>query len=205
MSYDLLAYFEDKDLEQDMNSYFEQAFGVGNKQMYATALSGIGYFTQPASKGHHLARKGGLMRHSVNVTRRLVALTDALGVCWPRKESPYLVGMLHDLVKCRCYRAVTGAAQDEEPSWEYVQPEYPGHGACSVAIAAELGIQLMREEIAAITFHMGPWGVGKEYSEQELRAAMKAFAPQIIATHTADWYAAEVDEREVGEKEGEVK
>ncbi len=50
---------------------------------------------------------------------------------------------------------------------------------------------------AAAKFHMGPWGVGKEYSESEFRAAMKAFAPQIIATHTADWYAAEVDEREV--------
>ena len=197
MSYDLLAYYKDRDLERDMNSFFSHAFGVGNKQMYATALSGIGYFNAPASKGHHLARKGGLMRHSVNVTRRLVALTDALGGCWPRPESPYLVGMLHDLVKCRCYRAVTGAAQDEAPSWEHVQPEYPGHGACSVAIAAELGIQLMREEIAAIMFHMGPWGVGKEYSESEFRAAMKAFAPQIIATHTADWYAAEVDEREV--------
>ncbi len=197
MSYDLSAYIKDRDLERDMNSYFNQAFGIGNKQMYCIALVGIGYFTQPASKRHHLARKGGLMRHSVNVTRRLVALTDALGVYWPRKESPYLVGMLHDLVKCRCYRAVPGAAQDGEPAWEYVQPEYPGHGACSVAIAAELGIQLMREEIAAITFHMGPWGVGKEYSEQELRAAMKVFAPQIIATHTADWHAAEVDEREV--------
>ena len=197
MSYDLSAYIKDRDLERDMNSYFNQAFGIGNKPMFGLALAGIGYFTQPASKGHHLATKGGLMRHSVNVTRRLVALTDALGVYWPRPESPYLVGMLHDLVKCRCYRAVTGAAQDEAPSWEYMQPEYPGHGACSVAIAAELGIPLMREEIAAITFHMGPWGVGKEYSEQEMRAAMKAFAPQIIATHTADWYAAEVDEREV--------
>lgn len=28
-------------------------------------------------------------------------------------------------------------------------------------------------------------------------AAMKAFAPQTIATHTADWHAAEVDESEV--------
>jgi len=28
--------------------------------------------------------------------------------------------------------------------------------------------------------------------------AMKAFAPYIIATHTADWYAAEVDEMEAG-------
>ena len=158
-----------------------------------TAMRGMGYFSQQASKGHHLAKHGGLMRHSVNVTRRLLALTGALCVYWPRKESPYLVGMLHDLVKCKCYRVVPG----EEEKLEYVQPEYPGHGACSVAIATELGIQLMREEIAAITFHMGPWGVGKEYSEQEMRAAMKAFAPQIIATHTADWYAAEVDDLEV--------
>jgi len=193
MSYDLQKYLEDRDLERDMNSYFNQAFGVGNKPMYGTALSGIGYFYAPASKGHHLAKRGGLLRHSVNVTRRLIALTDVFGVPWPRKESAYLVGMLHDLVKCRCYRAVEGAG----PAWEYVQPEYHGHGACSVAIAAELGIQLMREEIAAIMFHMGPWGVGKEYSEGEFRAAMRVFAPFIIATHTADWYAAEVDEREV--------
>jgi len=198
MNNDLHSYLIDRDLERDMNIFFNHAFGVGDKKrLYGMALAEIGYYVAPASKGHHLARRGGLLRHSVNVTQKLVALTDALHVYWPRPESPYLVGMLHDLVKCRCYRAVTGAAQDEAPSWEYMQPEYPGHGACSVAIAAELGIPLMREEIAAITFHMGPWGVGKEYSEQEMRAAMKAFAPQIIATHTADWYAAEVDESEV--------
>lgn len=192
MSYDLLSYLDDRELEALMNSYFNQAFGVGNKQMYATVLSDIGYFNAPASRGHHMAKRGGLLRHSVNVTRRLVALTDAFGVFWPRRESPYLVGMLHDLVKCRCYRAVEGAG----PAWEYVQPEYHGHGACSVAIASEMGIQLMREEIAAIMFHMGPWGVDKEYSDGEFRAAMRVFAPQIIAAHTADWYAADVDEQE---------
>ena len=37
-------------------------------------LERIGYFDAPASKGRHLARIGGLMEHSVNVTRRL---TDA--------------------------------------------------------------------------------------------------------------------------------
>ncbi len=191
--YGLEEYRIDCELERDMNSCFDQCFGPGPKHVYTQAMKNIGYFDAPASKGHHLAKRNGLLRHSLNVTRRLLALTDALGVCWPRRESPYLVGMLHDLVKCKCYRTVPG----EEKKWEYVQPEYPGHGVCSVAIATELGIQLMREEIAAITFHMGPWGVGKEYSEQEMRAAMKVFAPQIIATHTADWYAAEVDEREV--------
>ncbi len=169
------------------------AFGT-RYQSFNRKLVGIGYYTAPASRGHHLAECGGLVKHCVNVTDRLKWVSEDWSVPWPRQASPYLVGMLHDLVKCRCYRAVEGAG----PAWEYVQPEYHGHGACSVAIAAELGIQLMREEIAAIMFHMGPWGVGKEYSESEFRAAMRVFAPFIIATHTADWYAAEVDEREVG-------
>lgn len=173
-------------------NFLESAFPRGDDSIVSKMLREIGYYRAPASKGHHLAEPGGLMVHSVNVTQRLVDLSVAWHVNWPRVESPYIVGMLHDLVKCRCYRAVDGAEQ----AWEYVQPEYPGHGACSVAIAAELGIQLMREEIAAITFHMGLWGVGKEYTEDEFRAAMKVFASPIVATHTADWYAAEVDERE---------
>lgn len=171
--------------------YLEQAGISTNGE---PLLEQIGYFTQPASKGHHLANRGGLVEHCVNVTRRLVELTKTLGIKWPRKASPYLVGMLHDLVKCRCYRPVSGTEQAAEPKWEYVQPEFPGHGACSVMMAAGLGIALKREEIAAITFHMGPWHIGSEYSKEEFEAAMKAFTPQIIATHSADWYAAQVDE-----------
>ena len=156
-------------------------------------LDRYGYFKQPASMGHHLAGYGGLMEHSVNVTQRLVTLTDALGVKWPRSESPYLVGMLHDLVKCRCYRLKEEV--DGKPKWEYIQPVYPGHGACSAAIAAEIGIQLLRDEIVAITFHMGMFGVDREeYSMEEFSAALQWHGAQVIATHTADWYAARVDE-----------
>ena len=160
-----------------------------------SVLDGIGYFTQPASKGHHLSTWGGLVAHCVNVTRRLVELTDTLGVKWSREASPYLVGMLHDLVKCRCYRAVPSTVQDEEPKWEYIQPVYPGHGACSVAIAGELGVRLQKDEIVAITYHMGAFGIGKEYTDKEFYAAMEMFAPQIIATCCADWWSASVDER----------
>lgn len=192
MSYDLLSYLDDRELEALMNSYFNQAFGVGNKQMYATVLSGIGYFNAPASRG----TPHGQARRAVEAQRERDAEAGRADGCVWRVLAAQGIAvpcMLHDLVKCRCYRAVEGAG----PAWEYVQPEYHGHGACSVAIAAELGIRLMREEIAAIMFHMGPWGVDKEYSDGEFRAAMRAFAPQIIAAHTADWYAAEVDEPEV--------
>lgn len=43
-----------------------------------------GYFRAPASKGRHLAVPGGLVQHSINVTTRLVALTKALRLKWPR-------------------------------------------------------------------------------------------------------------------------
>lgn len=170
--------------------------GLDNTQI--DNLVSMRYFTQPASKGHHLAEVGGLVRHSVNVTNRLVQLTEALGVKWSRKESPYLVGMLHDLVKCRCYRAVCVAGHSE-PKWEYIQPIYPGHGVCSIAMAEELHIRLMPDEIAAIIYHMGMFSVGKEYTDKEFYAAMDLYAPQILATHSADWYASAVDENQKGE------
>lgn len=159
------------------------------------ALEGIGFFSQPASKGHHLACEGGLAQHSANVTQRLVELTSALKVKWLRDTAPYVVGMLHDLVKCRCYR-LKARGTTERPEWEYVQPEYPGHGSCSVMIATGLGICLLPDEIAAITYHMGTFGIGKEYADKEFDAAMRLYAPQIIATHTSDWWAARVDEEE---------
>ena len=157
-------------------------------------LERYGYFLQPASMRHHLAEYGGLMKHSVNMTQRLVALTDELDVKWPRSESPYLVGMLHDLVKCRCYKLLN-EDEDGKPKWGYIQPVYPGHGACSVAIAAELGIQLVREEVVAITYHMGLYGVGKEYTDIEFDNALRLHGPQVLATIYADWWAARVDEK----------
>ena len=165
---------------------------AGLTERQVEKLEEIGYWRQPASMSHHLSGYGGLAKHSMNVTRRLVELTKCLGIWWPREESPYLVGMLHDLVKCRCYK-LKGEVEGK-PEWEYIQPVYPGHGACSAAIAAELGIELMRDEIVAITYHMGKYGVGREYKENEFDNAVKWHGQQVIATCCADWYAARVDE-----------
>ncbi len=152
-------------------------------------LECLGYFKAPASKGHHLAVKGGLVQHSLNVTRRLIDISDALEIKWSRDESPYIVGMLHDLVKCQCYRL-----NPDGKTYSYVQPKWPGHGTASVMIATvELGIQLNPDEAAAITYHMGAFGLtGRALDEFD--AALDAFPGPIIATHTADWSAARLDE-----------
>lgn len=172
-------------------SQFLDIMGNYANLMYGTyeGLKRMGYFHAPASKGHHLAVKGGLVRHSLNVTKRLVRLSDAIGVKWSRDESPYLVGMLHDLVKCQCYRL-----NPDGKTYSYVQPKWPGHGVASVMIATvELGIQLNPDEAAAITYHMGAFGLTGRAMD-EFDAALDAFPGPIIATHTADWSAARLDE-----------
>lgn len=154
------------------------------------SLEGAGFLSAPASKGHHLACPGGLARHSSNVGRRLEALTRALDVKWSRPESPWRVALLHDLVKCRCYR------RREDGRYDYVQPAWPGHGTASVAIATvELGISLNADEAAAITWHMGAFNLqGRDLDEFD--AALDVFPANIIATHTADMAAARIDEKE---------
>ena len=153
-------------------------------------LHSWGYDSAPASKGHHLSIPGGLAIHSVNVSRRLEELSKALRVEWPRQSSPWVVGMLHDLVKCRCYRL----RGDGSGKYDYVQPLYPGHGIASAVMATvDLGFCLLESEAAAIIWHMGAFGL-QGRALDEFDAALDAYPAEIIATHTADWAAARLDE-----------
>ena len=162
-----------------------------------------GYFYAPASKSRHLAVPGGLVQHSINVTTRLVALTKALHLKWPRPESPYLVGMLHDVVKTRTYIVDEAAsAEANKPRYKYVPSVYGGHGVASVMmITSELQMSLLPEEALAIRWHMGAFCLaGDELKEYD--CALRAFPELLIATHTADMLAANVDEAKHGKKEG---
>lgn len=159
-------------------------------------LDKIGYFTAPASKGHHLARPGGLLEHSVNVTRWLEKLTEAGVVRWEYEESPYRIGMLHDLVKCKCYAEdlTHTVAEGETAKIVYRDSEWPGHGTASALIAmSELGVNLSPVECACIVHHMGAFGLD-EKRLREYDAALDVYPREIIATHTADILAARVTE-----------
>lgn len=151
-------------------------------------LDEIGYFDAPASANHHLAVRGGLAMHSVNVTRNLLYLSAQYGVEWPRVESPYIVGMFHDLCKCFMYHI------GSDGKIEKTQSAYPGHGTASAYIAmVRLGIDLRESELMAIQYHMGAFNLeGKGLAE--LDAALDLYPKQIICTHTADMLAARVDE-----------
>ena len=177
-----MSEFEQKQLA----CYIEQMKFVTRHQ-----LEEIGFFDAPASCRHHLAEHGGLARHSSNVTRWLLKLSDAMEVHWPRPESPYIVGLLHDAVKCRCYGFQNCAAEEKIIR---VPHPYTGHGAASVAvITCELGLNLYPAEASAIIHHMGAFNLtGNDLKDFD--NALDIFPKEIIATHTADMLAARSDE-----------
>ena len=168
-------------IDQDLiNQYLERT--DQSPEVFA-ALKEIGYFDAPASKGHHLAVKGGLAEHSVHVTNILLKTRAVPDV------SAYRIGMYHDLVKCLCYEAVGNGR------YEYTQPPYPGHGIASAMIAADIGIQLAQFERAAIVWHMGAFGLNDRQME-EYKAALSKWPDPIIFTHASDHIASVMEENE---------
>lgn len=175
------------EIEKDAFRFLESA-GVSNDVVHN--LRELGYFRAPASKDHHLCEAGGLVRHSINVTQRLVDLTNAHFVIWPRPESPYLVGMLHDIVKCLCYRP----DKLNPGKFVYVQPSIPVHGEASLYLATiELGVKLLPVEAAAIRWHMGAFRLD-DRGLREYSAALDEYPEQLIYTHAADHAASRIDE-----------
>ena len=147
------------------------------------------YLNAPASAGHHLAVKGGLAIHSMNVTDRLLQLSDALKIAWSNSGSPYTIGMCHDLCKMHAYDFKT----DKEIT--KLRPVFPGHGTLSAMLAPEfLGHPLSYVERVCIVYHMGAWSIGRDYETNHLGAAVSEFPLEVIATHTADMLASQYDE-----------
>ena len=161
-------------------------------------LKEMGYFDAPASGHHHLAEHGGLVKHSVNVTKWLLKLTESLEVQWPRMESPYIVGMFHDVIKAKCYAFQSGGAEE---SIIRVPHPYAGHGSASaIIVCTELGLQLHPAEASAIVHHMGAFHLeGNELKDYD--RALQIYPKEIIATHTADMMAARWEEEYVLHRE----
>ena len=145
----------------------------------------LGFFEVPASIKYHGAYEGGLFDHSLAVTRALVELTEKLNLEWERPESPYLVGMYHDLCKCDNYIKDTESGQYRYNSDMII----PGHGDKSVIMALK-SFMLTDEEIACIRWHMGAYEKDTEMWKYYNRAVKEY--PNVLYTHMADMIASHI-------------
>lgn len=167
----------------------------------AADLKGAGFFTAPASTKYHGNYEGGLFDHSYNVTRVLLDLTNDCHLIWEREESPYIIGMFHDLCKVDSYRhpvVSTGIYPDghelyttDTTKWEH-SPDtiLKGHGDKSVMLLS-YHFRLTMEEILCIRYHMGAFVDQREWNDYT--RAIHVF-PNVLWTHQADMIATHIVE-----------
>ena len=160
-------------------------------------LTSQGFFKKPAAIKHHGNHTGGLFEHSMMVAQILVEMTQKFGITWTRPESPYIVGMLHDVCKLDDYIdentsdvVVMGSGSPIStcPKWAYnPAPMFKGHGDKSVMMLSQV-MTLTEEEMLCIRFHMGAY-VTDDWDAFD-RAIRKY--QSVLFTHTADMYASKV-------------
>ena len=156
------------------------------------------FFTAPCSTKFHLAEKGGLCLHSMNVYDRLIRLcADEYGEEKMNLESITICALFHDVCKCCFYKV---EMRNVKENGEWVQKPYYavddqlpyGHGEKSVYMVNGY-LRLTREEALAINWHMG--GYDKRVIGGDMSIANAYYKyPLCTLTHIADIMATYLDE-----------
>lgn len=160
-------------------------------------LVNMGFFIKPASISFHGQQSGDLFRHSFAVADVLIDMTEKFDVEWERPQSPFIVGMFHDVCKMDDYMDEnasdivmmgTGSPVSKNPKW-VKNPEklLKGHGDKSVMMLSQW-INLTEEEMLCIRYHMGAYQTDEW---QEWDRAIRKYET-VLWTHTADMYASKV-------------
>lgn len=160
-----------------------------------TELLLSGFFNAPASTKYHGAYEGGLFDHSFAVAKLLVELTEKNDLKWEHSDSPYIVGMFHDLCKIDQYRhpvacvMLDGKTVYDQETWEHDSDALlKGHGDKSVMLLSQF-YTLTMEEILCIRYHMGAFTNREEW--HDYTQAINA-CPNVLWTHHADMLASHV-------------
>ena len=156
------------------------------------------FFTAPCSTKFHLAEKGGLCQHSMNVYDRLIRLcADEYGEENMNMESITICALFHDVCKCCYYKESMRNVKENgvwvEKPYYTIEDTLPyGHGEKSVYIINGY-MRLTREEAMAINWHMGGFDPRAQAYSNSYSEAYSRF-PLAVLTHIADLQATYLDE-----------
>lgn len=180
-------------------------------------LERLGFFSAPASAGHHLNVEGGLVQHSLNTCKTAFAIWEGMKALEPsldtevKKESIIISALLHDVCKADIYKRSVKKRKNKLGQWEDCEgykvsyKDFPmGHGEKSLVVILLSGLELYDDEMLAIRWHMGAWGLNQNSFEdvRNYDTAQKEY-PLVAIIHAADVMAANVMER-TGEEMDEL-
>ena len=173
------------------------------------ALEEMGFFTAPASANHHLNVEGGLLEHSLNTCKAALAIYEGLKPLDPsmekevRRDSIILSSLLHDVCKSDIYKRSVNKRKNNVGQWEDVEgysvsyKNFPmGHGEKSVILLLCNGLSLYDDEMLAIRWHMGAWGINmNSFEDQRCYDTSRKLYPLVSIIQAADGLAASILER----------
>ena len=167
-----------------------------------------GFFEAPASSGHHLNIQGGLCQHSLNVCKAGLMIWEGLktldpsGVNNAKRESVIIATLLHDVCKTDIYKRTVKKRKNKLGQWEDSEDyrvsykDFPmGHGEKSVIMLLCSGLELHDDEMLAIRWHMGAWGINmNSYEDQRNYDTARQKYPLCSIIQSADSLAAAIME-----------
>lgn len=175
-------------------------------------LEEMGFFSAPASAGHHLNVEGGLVLHSLNTCKAALMVYEGMIQLDPtikgvvRRDSVIIASLLHDVCKSDIYfRSVRKRKNPSTGNWEDTEgykvsyKKFPmGHGEKSVILLLCSGLEMTDDEMLAIRWHMGAWGLNmNSYEDERCYDTARTLYPLCAIIQTADGLAAAIMERDV--------
>lgn len=174
-----------------------------------TDLEELGFFSAPASAGHHLNVEGGLVLHSINTCKAALAIWEGMKPLEPslatevKRDSIIIASLLHDVCKSDIYKRSIKKRKNALGQWEDCEgykvsyKDFPmGHGEKSVILLLCSGLDLSDDEMLSIRWHMGAWGINmNSYEDERCYDTARALYPLVSIIQTADGLAAAILER----------
>ncbi|MDD6553099.1 MAG: HD family phosphohydrolase [Prevotellaceae bacterium] len=174
-------------------------------------LEDWGFFDAPASAGHHLNVEGGLTQHSINVCKASLMVYEGMSKLDPsvekevKRDHVIIASLLHDVCKADIYKKaikrkknpVTGMWEDA-PGWAISYKKFPmGHGEKSVINLLCSGLVMYDDEMLAIRWHMGAFGLNfNSYEDERCYDTARTLYPLCSIVQAGDSLAASIMERE---------
>jgi hypothetical protein len=168
------------------------------------------FFEAPASAGHHLNVAGGLVEHSLNTCRAALMVyegmqkLDSSVALEVKRDHVIIASLLHDVCKADIYKKAWKKRKNAQGVWEDCEgwdvsyKNFPmGHGEKSVINLLCSGLMMYDDEMLAIRWHMGAFGLNfNSYEDERCYDTARAMYPLCTIVSTADSLAAGIMERE---------
>ena len=207
----IVSYLMNMDLNRHKTEFLELLRST-NRDGVEDVIAGLeemGFFTAPASANHHLNTEGGLVQHSLNVCKAALAVWQSMCTLEPTlekevgRDSVIIASLLHDVCKSDIYirsvkkrKNALGMWEDSE-GYKVSYKNFPmGHGEKSVILLLCNGLEMSDDEMLAIRWHMGAWGINmNSYEDQRCYDTSQKLYPLVCIVQAADNLAANIMER----------